>query len=122
MRFFRKRSGFRSLGAIVAAYAVILQAFFGGLVLSQHAGAATGPFVICYGLGGGPDGNGTTPVKQIPCSLCCAVHAAGTLPPVTASIGFVFSHGVAVPFAPAAVLTAAVERSPKTAQGPPFNV
>lgn len=126
MTFFRKRTHFRSLAAIFAAYAVVLHAFFGGLVLSQHANAAGSPFVICHGLGSGgandTGDNGKTPVKQFPCSLCCAVHAAGTLPAVTVSAGFIFSRGAPLPFSRAAAPALASEHSPKLAQGPPLNV
>jgi hypothetical protein len=127
MTFFRKRTHFRSLAAIFAAYAVVLDAFIGGRGLSHQDAAAGRPVVICHGLGdsGGANDtndNGKTPVKQFPCSLCCAVHAAGTLPASDVSIGIVFSRGVPLPLSPVAATIFASEHSPKSAQGPPLNV
>jgi hypothetical protein len=120
MTFFRKRTKFRSFAAICAAYAVILHAFFGGIVLGQNAAAAT-PFVICQGLGdsGGTNDHGEIPVKQFPCSQCCAVHAAGTLPLSAAEIVFAAEPGAPLLFLSLALPARSDERSPKLAQAPP---
>lgn len=107
---------------MAAAYAVVLHAFFGGLVLSQNVGAADAAFAVCHGLGdAGAPADGKAPAKSLPCLLCCAVHAAGALPAASASIGIVFSRGAPLPFALAAIPAVARTFSPKLARGPPFS-
>jgi hypothetical protein len=125
MTFFRKRTKFRSFAAICAAYAVILHAFFGGIVLSQNASAADFAFVICQGSGTAGDAshdNGQTPAKHLSCVLHCASHAAGTVPQALPEIVAQFAPSAAVPRPAAAEASRSDEHTPKLAQAPPTNV
>jgi hypothetical protein len=124
MQFFRRRAKFRSVAAMLAAYAVVLHAFFGGMVLSQNAAAATSPFVICQGSGAEKTNhdNGQAPVKHISCILLCASHAAGTVPQPLPEVAAEAAKGAALPLIAADGVTRAHERTPRLAQAPPSNV
>lgn len=126
MDFFRKRTRTRSWAAIVAAYAVVLHAFFGGLVVSQNAAAAANvPLILCQGLGGAGDTGhipAHAPAKNVSCILLCATHAAGTVPQALPEIDAAVSRGVTLPFLAAAEIARPHEHSPRLAQAPPASV
>lgn len=125
MEFFRKQTRFRSWPAMAAAYAIVLHAFFGGIVVSQNAAAAGSPFVICRGSGdtGRTDqNNGPVPAKHISCALFCASHAAGTVPQALPEVIAQFVPNAAPPFPASAGFTRASERTPRLAQAPPSIV
>jgi hypothetical protein len=124
MGFFRKQTKWRSFAAICAAYAVILHAFFGGIVLSQNATAAGVTFVICQGAGSGDtsrDG-GQAPSKHLDCILHCATHAAGTVPEALPETRAQFSLSAAPLIDAATEAPRSHERTPRLAQAPPANV
>jgi hypothetical protein len=125
MKFLRKQTRFRSWSAMIAAYAVVLHAFFGGIVVSQNAAAAGSPFVICHGSGDAGDADqnkGQPPAKHIACALLCASHAAGTVPQALPEIVAQFVPNAALPFPAIAGFTRASERTPRLAQAPPSIV
>jgi hypothetical protein len=124
MGFFRKQTKWRSFAAICAAYAVILHAFFGGIVLSQNAAAAGFNFVICQGTGstGANHGGGQTPSKHLDCILHCATHAAGTVPEALPETRAQFSLRAAPLIEAATEAPRSHERTPRLAQAPPANV
>lgn len=123
MAFFRKRTNWRSVVAIVAAYAVVLHAFLGAIFLSQSATAATSPFIICQVAGGdvSHDG-GQVPATPVSCFVYCASHVAGAVPPVLPEANIVTTQAAVLPFVAAAEIARSSEHSPKLAQAPPFNV
>ncbi len=123
MKFFRKQTTFRSVAAIIAAYAVVLHAFLGAVFLSQSATAAASPFVICQVAGGDASHDGgQAPVQPVSCFVYCASHVAGAVPPVLPEANLVVTRSVALPFIAAAEIARAPEHSPKLAQAPPSNV
>lgn len=130
MKSFRRRTTFRSVAAIIAAYAIVLHAFLGALFLSQSATAATGPFVICQVSGAGAGGNVShdngvddqAPVTPVSCFVYCASHVAGAVPPVLPEANIAAAQSSALPFVAAAEAARSSEHSPKLAQAPPFNV
>lgn len=126
MKSFRKRTTFRSVAAIIAAYAIVLHSFLGAIFLSQSATAATGPFVICQVAGSNAShGNGVdgqAPVTPVSCFVYCASHVAGAEPPALPGISVAALQGVVLPFVPAAEFVRVAEHSPKLAQAPPANV
>jgi hypothetical protein len=123
MGFFRKQTKWRSFAAICAAYAVILHAFFGGIVLSQNATAAGVTFVICQGAGStGANHGGQTPSKHLDCILHCATHAAGTVPEAMPETRAQFSPSAAPLIEAATEAPHSHERTPRLAQAPPANV
>lgn len=122
MNFFRKRTKLRSFAAICAAYAVILHAFFGGIVLSQNAAAGDFTFVICQSSGDTSHDNGTVPAKHVACILHCAAHAAGTVPQALPEVLAEFPQNAAPLFAAANQIARSHERTPRLAQAPPAAV
>lgn len=123
MRFLRKRTGLRSWVAVIAAYAIVLHAFFGGIVVSQNAAASNFAFVICHGAGGSGDADGDrTPAKHLSCILHCASHAAGTVPQVLPEIAAQFFPGETASLPRAAEIFRSFERTPRLAQAPPLSV
>lgn len=123
MRIFRKRTKWRSVAAIVAAYAIVLHAFLGAIVLSQSATAAESPFIICQAAGGDAvHDSGQAPAKPLSCVLLCATHAAGTVPQLSPEIALSVTQSTPLVFLPAAVIVRSIERSPRLAQAPPVNV
>jgi hypothetical protein len=127
MGFFRKQTTFRSVAAIIAAYAIVLHAFLGAIFLSQSATAAPGSFVICQVAGsvaGGDVGHGSGQVPSTPvsCFVYCASHVGSAVPPVLPEANIVARQAVALPLVPAAEVTRSPEYSPKLAQAPPSDV
>jgi hypothetical protein len=124
MNFFRQRTKFRSFAAICAAYAVVLHAFFGGIVLSQNASAAGFTFVICQGAGstGTSHDGGPAPSRHLDCIVHCATHAAGTVPQTLPELLARSPQHAAPPIGAAAEAARAHERTPRLAQAPPVNV
>ena len=125
MKFLRRRTTFRSVAAIIAAYAVVLHAFLGAIFLSQSATAATGPFVICQVSGSDASHNGAdggTPVAPVSCFVYCASHVAGALPPVLPDANPADTQGAMLPIIAATEIVRAPEYSSKLAQAPPQNV
>jgi hypothetical protein len=123
MNFFRKRTKLRSFAAICAAYAVILHAFFGGIVLSQNAAAAGLTFVICQSAGSADTSHdgGQTPSRHLDCAVHCATHAAGTVPQALSEILAHFPQNAAPLIEAAAEAPRSHERTPRLAQAPPAN-
>lgn len=123
MKFFRKQTTFRSVAAIVAAYAIVLHAFLGAIFVSQSATAAASPFVICQVAGGDVShDSGQVPATPVSCFIYCASHVAGAVPPALPEANIVATQAVALPFVAAAEIARSSEHSPKLAQAPPFNV
>lgn len=123
MSFFRKGQG-RSWVAMCAAYAVILHAFFGALVLAQNAGGASNPFVICFGggdAGNTTDNSGKPLIKHQPCLLCSAAHAPGTLPDPAAIARIVLTNGARLSHTAIDPPILAEDHSPRLSQGPPLK-
>lgn len=123
MAFLRKRTNWRSVVAIVAAYAIVLHAFLGAIFLSQSATAAASPFVICQVAGSGVSHDGgQVPATPVSCFIYCASHVAGAVPPVLPEANIVATQAAALPFAAAAEIARSPEHSPRLAQAPPSNV
>lgn len=107
-----------------AAYAVILHAFFGALVLAQNAGGASNPFVICFGggdAGNTTDNSGKPLIKHQPCLLCSAAHAPGTLPDPAAIARIVLTNGARLSHSAIDPPILAEDHSPRLSQGPPLK-
>jgi hypothetical protein len=128
MAFFRRRTNWRSVAAIFAAYALVLHAFLGAIFLSQSAAASssiTSPFVICQVSGASHDNglnDGQAPVAPVSCFVYCASHVAGAVPPVLPDISVAVTEATALPLIAVAGIARAPEHSPKSAQAPPASV
>lgn len=126
MKILRRRTIFRSVAAIVAAYAIVLHAFLGAIFVSQSATAATGPFVICQVASGNTShdnpADGQAPVTPVSCFVYCASHVANAVPPVLPNADLAVTQDAMLPFVAATEVVRAREYSPKLAQAPPTNV
>jgi hypothetical protein len=124
MTFFRTRSRFRAWAAAVAAYGLVLQMLFAGIVATQ-ASAAAAPddlFIICTGSGepsAGDHGRTGAPGHHHDCGMCVlAAATAATMPTIEAVV--VRNETVTVlSWILSARSRAGKLHSPKSAQGPP---
>jgi hypothetical protein len=127
MAAFRPTRRARSLIALVAAYAFVLQAMLSGVALSQMAAAVASemPVVLCAGGHAGddvPGSSGSHSGKAIACAACalCSIGGALATPPATMQT----AHRplvTAAALSSSALLAPAVAKpaGPRLSQGPP---
>lgn len=120
----RKKRKFQAWIGVVAAYALVLQAFLTSVVVSQMAVAASSdPFAICLSDAddAGPQHQpaGTTHLAHQACVICSFVSAAA-VPPSPAAVAYEQSGEAADPsHALNGPIHLARQRSPQIPQGPP---
>jgi hypothetical protein len=119
----------RSIIALVAAYAIALQALFSGFTVVAHATAAASTKVICThdaSPGGAGGSGGQTPVSpgDCPCGPACAMGGHGMpiafIDRPSAAVTWTASRGEAiVRAAPAGVTVGEPQTSPHLPRAPP---